>query len=157
VWTKAQGARRIVTTPQGVLAHSLATDGTTMVWLESSDYQNGVYQNVVVKSAPHTSEPSAVIPTTRANIGCGTLICATVVSEGWASWGGPRRNLKQSAIEVMRLSDGARWTLEPAPGEFLTPGKALQGKLYYQDNITTGDKLGVQRLDVTALGAPDTD
>jgi hypothetical protein len=156
-WTKAAGARRLVTTVPGVFAHSLATDGTTMVWLESTDYRNGAYQSVAVKSAPHTTEPSALVPSLRAQTGCGSLICGTIVSEGWASWGGPRRSLNQFAIEVLRLSDGARWSLEPASGERLAPGKALQGKIYYPHVDLNTSTNGIQRLDVSALGAPETD
>ncbi len=148
VWDQTNGVRPFrPNLPQGTVAHDLATDGTAITWIESSNN----YASNVLYTSPYTPDPASVQPV----VGVGEALCGggcgSRMSDGYLMWGGGGGSSQRGPdVELLRLADGTRRELQPVKYEFIMGGSVINDVLWSQWD-QNGPELGIQQNPVADI------
>jgi len=145
----------------GVAAHDVATDGTTLAWIESAGTNptTGFFASADLYASPIAVRPEALAPRRLTSLQCANDVCGVRVSDGHVVVFDfvPRTEVGERDV-IVRLSDGARWDVAPVPprdGYFeawMVQGFVLNGELWQPwRGVTTNGQTGIQRIALRAL------
>ncbi len=155
VWTRGAGSTSLVKRPAGTFVHDPATDGTKLFWIESGNPDaSGFFQTSVVYQSPFAIKAADVMPTKLIDAHCKTGLCGAIASEGYFV-SGIDPPAGRAALQIVRLSDGAHWTLVSAMYEVWSVPQIVGGELWF--SVSLSNKLLLERMPLAALGAPDSD
>jgi len=164
VWSASAGERVLVAPTTAMYEHDVATDGTWLAWVESSNPDaNGQFQNSTLFVSPYAGTAAQVTRRVLLNGVCPTRWCDVRVGNGFAlvkvwkssqpSWNSPGNGMR-----IIRIADGASWLLAPTgPHELWSTGYAIAGQIWVPSNLpaSNGQVQTLQQISIDSLGAAD--
>jgi hypothetical protein len=155
VWNAGGGGATALVARASAVAHDVASDGQSIVWIESSNPDGqGRYQTAALFSSPFASTVAGIASSHVLDVKCTSLYCATTLSDGFVT----ARGAGSESI-VVRLSNGAVSVLAPLITSSVSevwdsPGFVINGDVWQSwANLlrVSGKNQGIQRISVGAL------
>jgi hypothetical protein len=116
-----------------------------MAWLESTGADaKGLFTGSTLYKSPLALDRNGVRPQRVADVACPSRTCGITLSSGFVTayeWN--RSNSHSWSLALVRLSDGAKWTVPGISG--YQGGTVANGELWMPDT---------QRIELSSLGAP---
>jgi len=162
-WKAGVGLRNLIVAPDGnTLEHGFATDGVSMIWVESSNADSSQISHTnIVYESPLTDNPASITPKAiLSSVGfvCSAAYCVPHLSGGYLTIQQFDPTVIFATIIMSRLSDGAFWRMQSSASlhEAWGEGYVLNGEWWHEASYY-GANTTIQRFPLAALGAPSTD
>jgi len=148
-WTESHGVELLRTPTTGAYLHDLSADESTLIWLESTNFDSpSAVTNLY--TSPFASTLATFAPHAVMTIPCSEF-CESKMSDGYAVVGLDSLTVNVSHQLLLRLSDGAYWNFDAEPGP-AGIGKFLNGEIWLSGTAEGGDS--IIRISLASLGAP---
>lgn len=154
-WSRGQGLQLLVPSTGSAYEHDVASDGTTLIWIESTNPTSSGFANASLFASPAATTAAGLSPHKIIDINCTARLCESTIGGGYATVGLNPLSGTTHQFLLVRLSDNAYWTLANGSTDLWGVGKVVNSELWIPALVGGYDT--VERVDISSLGAPSTD
>jgi hypothetical protein len=154
-WSRGSGSQLLLGSTAAKYEHDLTSDGTSLVWIESSGLGSNGYASAILYTSPFATSAAGVVPHQVMNVGCSSALCQTSIHQGYVTVGLDSINDSTNQFLLLRLSDAAYWRLANGAVDLWGLGTFANDEVWIP--ALRGSYYTIERVAVTSLGAPLTD
>jgi hypothetical protein len=160
LWRLGIGETPLISPPDNFHAeHDVASDGSSLVWVESSGYDGAQFHSSTLYTIPYPLDSGTVAPRALAAWVCPAAACGVQLENGYVTsptWAATSEggSPMHAQVLVVRLNDGATWQVVPDQGLVFGSTFVVNNELWLPYTDVPHSVTGIQRILLSALGTP---